>query len=615
MKSPVRRPLSLLSTLLSTLLLTAACGGGGGGSTVPAGDTAADGAVVTASLDDTVSSETLLTDELVDDLSADGAVYDTTVATLSVVDPSATPETPPAVEPPLREATLPVAWGRRRSGPPERTVTIEQVGETAYVTVESQISGRLYVDRSDDGIRNPGAKSFAHTLHRFATFEHDTSGWHLTAISPTNIEMADGDRQTLHIESVSATVGGEPVAEITDPGAELPLPDGIPTLRPGDEVVVTAAVVHDPGSIWVPDTFVFLHHGDHRDRMVDDGSGADAVANDGVYTATYTIGTRPGRRLAVVDAIDSVSLQDETDDDYAAHGWAIPYRVVLPDLSIDEAAVRALVEAEPLLSVPEPVDHLAARDDEPAGDGSGLPAFWGRRPTGPRTRTVDVHIEGGVADVTVHTRWPGRLYVDTTFDGIRNPGVKPTDETAVYFLRYVKEAGRWHLDAISLGEVNLTDASRQRVAITAITVQRGDGVVYEIDDPATLHRLGDGLFTVGAGQRVTVTATAEQGSPDATTPPPYLFLHANHHRRLMVDDGTHGDAVAGDGIYTARFIAGRGHGRRRLVVDAIAQETLQNETEDDYDSNRWVAPYRVARPQVVDRLPFHPASRAMRRMQ
>ena len=593
---------------IPTLLLTAACGGG---SATSPGDTAATGGdeVVAASLDDTVSSETLLADDLVDDLSADGAVYDGVVASASV----AVADAAIAVEPPLREAVLPVAWGRRRIGPPDRTVTIDQQGDIAHVTVESRIDGRLYVDTSDDTIRNPGAKGFAHTLHRTATFAHDTTGWHLTAISPADIVMTEADRQTVHIKSVVATVDGEPVAEITDPTAELAVPDGLPTLQPGDAVVVTATVAHDPGSVWVPDTFVFLHHNGHRDRMVDDGSGADAVAGDGLYTGSYTIGTRPGRRLAVVDAIDSVSLQNETDDDYAANGWAIPYRVILTDVSSDEAAVRALVAMERLLAPLPSVDQLAARDDEPAADdGSGLPAFWGRRPTGERERTVDVHIEGGVAEVTVHAQWPGRLYVDTTFDGIRNPGVKPTDETAVHHLRYVKEGGRWHLDAISLGEINLTDAARQQVAITAITVQKGAGTVYEIDDPAALHRVGEGLFTVGAGERVTVTAQTAPVALDAATPPPYLFLHANHHRWLMVDDGTGGDEVAGDGIYTVRFIAGHDRGRRRFVVDAIAQATLQNETEDDYDSNRWVVPYRVARPTAVGHLPFHPAPQAMR---
>jgi len=602
---------------IPTLLLTAACGGGGS-SASPAGDTAASGsdAVVAASLDDTVSGETLLADGLLDDLSADGAVYDTAVTVASVAGEVAATDVAPSLEPPLREAVLPVAWGRRRIGPPDRTVTIDQSGDTAHVTVESRIDGRLYVDTSDDGIRNPGAKPFAHTLHRTATFERDGGGWHLTAISPSDIVMSDASRQTVTIEKVAATVGGEVVAEITDPAAELAVPEGFPTLQPGDAVVVAATVSHEPGSVWVPDTFVFLHHGGHRDRMVDDGTGADEVAGDGVYTGRYTIGDRSGRRLAVVDALDSVSLQNETDDDYAAHGWAVPYRVVRTDVGSDEAAVRALVAGEGLLAPLAPFDHLAGRDDETAAtDGSGLPAHWGRRPTGPRARTVDVHIANGVAEVTVHGQWPGRLYVDTSFDGIFNPGVKPTDETAVHHLRYVKTGGRWHLDALSLGEIDLTDPARQTVAITAITVQKGSSTAYEITDPAALQPVGDGLFTVGASERVTVTAQTAQTDTGAATPPPYLFLHGAHHRRLMVDDGTHGDAVAGDGIYTARFIAGHGRGHRRFVVDAIAQATLQNEIEDDYDSNRWVVPYRVVRPTVVDRLPFHPQPQAMRRLE
>ncbi|RMF87606.1 MAG: hypothetical protein D6739_01390 [Nitrospirae bacterium] len=610
-------PISIrsLALALPALLLAAACGGGGSSGLA---DTAApataedDAAVATASLDDAVGGEALLADDLLDDLAPDGAVYPEGVAASSV---GSAAEVEPA--PPVGLATLPVAWGRRRIGPVERAVQIEQQGDVAHVTVVSQVHGRLYVDRSDDGVRNPGSKPFAHTVRRLATFERDAAGWHLAAISPAEVQMAEAERQVVHIEEVAATVGDTVVARITDPAEELPLPGGLPTLEPGEEVVVTAKVSHDPGSPWSPETFVFLHHGGHRDPMVDDGTGADAVAGDGVYTAAYTVAGRLGRRLAVVDALDAACLQNETEDDYAAHGWAIPYRVVATEgaaMDADEAAVRALVESEPLLAPPPPFDHLAGRDDEAlASAGSGLPEHWGRRPTGPRERTVDVHIEGGVAEVAVHSRWPGRLYVDTSFDGIFNPGVKPTDETAVHRLRYEKVAGRWRLAALSLGDIRLTETERQHVAIVGITVRKDGGPAYAIDDPAALQRVGDGLFTVARGTVVTVAARAV--TREATEAlPPFLFLHANHHRRLMVDDGTHGDAVAGDGIYTARFVAGPGRGRHRFVVDAIDRTTLANESEDDYDSERWVVPYRVVRPHLLPRLPFRPDPRALRRL-
>lgn len=584
--------------LFATLFLVplVACGGGGGGGS--ATDPATEAAVSAASLDDTVSGETLLADDLLDDQALDGAVYTASVSAASIGDVAIAQ----AID---GEAVLPVAWGRRRIGPPDRTVTVDQQGDIAHVAVETQVEGNLFVDTTDDGVRNPGSKPFAHTLHRAATYERVDGHWALASISPTDMPMTDTSRQTVHIERLTATRDGEVLLDVTDPTRELPVAE-VPLLTPGDTVVVAAEVAHDPGSVWTPDTFVFLHHDGVRDPMHDDGLDGDAVAGDRIYSRSYTIGDHVGRRFAVVDAIDSATLQNESSDDYAAHGWGVPYRVVGADVDPEQARIRAMVESEGWLAPLVPMDRLqVAADETSAGDDTAiLPAHWGRRPIGTRTRSISIEIAGGVADVAVTTHWLGRLYVDTSFDGRFNPGAKPTDETAVHSLRYENDGSGWQLAALSLGEIDLTDATRQSVAITGMTITKGDGTVHEITDPAALHRVGDGLFTVGVGERVTVTATVDNATTSGLVPDTFLFLHVDHRRTRMFDDGTHGDGLAGDGVFTAAVTVGPQRGRNRLVVDAIDSLTLQNEVDDDYNANRWIVPFRVARPSLVAHLPF-----------
>jgi hypothetical protein len=84
-------------------------------------------------------------------------------------------------------------------------------------------------------------------------------------------------------------------------------------------------------------------------------------------------------------------------------------------------------------------------------------------------------------------------------------------------------------------------------------------------------------------------------------PPTFVFLHVptsdalcpgpRERRRLrMFDNGMNGDAVAGDGTFTAIWNV-RDVGLHYAAVDVINARTLQNETEDDYNSTTWGIPY------------------------
>ena len=143
--------------------------------------------------------------------------------------------------------------------------------------------------------------------------------------------------------------------------------------------------------------------------------------------------------------------------------------------------------------------------------------------------------------------------------------------------------------------------------ITGITLDKGDGTVQEITDPAALYQVADGLFTVAVGDPVTVTATVDNTTASGLIPDTFLFAHLDHRRTRMFDDGTHGDAIAGDGVFTAQVTVGPQRGRNRLVVDALDSLTLQNQNDDDYNANRWIVPLRVTKPSLVGHLPFVPA--------
>jgi hypothetical protein len=249
-------------------------------------------------------------------------------------------------------ATLPIHWGRWRvlpHHPPVRTIEFMSPIESDRVLVKINVKfdGLFLVDRTDDGIRNPGRKPLRDQVTRYALFRkiwfHPNSttsdsafGWRLVAVSSSEFTMIDPSRQTVSISKVELT-GATTHVTITDPSALLslhPAADPFPLFREGETVKVEAAVSNTDQS-YAPPTFVFLHVpiGDRvfpgpRERrrllMRDDGTHGDTVAGDGVYTAVWLV-QDVGRHHLAVDVINSRTLQNETDDDYNSTAWGVPY--------------------------------------------------------------------------------------------------------------------------------------------------------------------------------------------------------------------------------------------------------------------------------------------------
>ncbi|MBI2837200.1 MAG: hypothetical protein HYX75_02730 [Acidobacteria bacterium] len=224
------------------------------------------------------------------------------------------------------DATLPVAWGRKWDDV-SKTYTITVDGDTATAVVNVSNEGTLYVDLSDDGVKNPGTRSFSTKMSRTATLSKDSNGkWKIESISVGVAGLADSSAQTVNVTSVTV----DSSLSITDPTSEIDV-DDILEAAPGEEIVVEATASNSTSSGLSPTTFVFLHSGPgyHRTQMTDDGTGADRAAGDGVYTASFTVpeGADYGRAHLAVDAIDSQTLQSESGPDYNWSVWLIGYRV------------------------------------------------------------------------------------------------------------------------------------------------------------------------------------------------------------------------------------------------------------------------------------------------
>ncbi|MBI2840356.1 MAG: hypothetical protein HYX75_18725 [Acidobacteria bacterium] len=229
------------------------------------------------------------------------------------------------------EATLPAGWGRRLETDPVRTSTVIVVGDTATVSTVIDIDATLYVDTSFDGRKNPGAKPIEDTVYRYSTWQKEDGKWHLTEISPAEVRLSDPGRQTVFVTEVKVYVNDTLMMDITDPADKRDVETEIVRVTNGDVVKVEASVTNSSTSGLDPLTYVYCHPNrpvGGRDLMYDDGvNGGDAVAADGVWTYTYTVNLQDGCHHAAIDALDSLCLQNETDDDYNAAAWGMPYVV------------------------------------------------------------------------------------------------------------------------------------------------------------------------------------------------------------------------------------------------------------------------------------------------
>ena len=223
-------------------------------------------------------------------------------------------------------------WGRRHGPPVSRLLTVEVVGDTARAEMVITFEGDFVLDRTPDDGEPPTQKPLeeqavqrAVLVRREAT---DTAPrrWRLAALSPREWRMTDEARRTVRIARVVVRVNGQVRLEVEDPAELFGVDNRVPRLEVGDSVSVVAEVENTTGTGNEPPTFVFLHvyhHGPNARGWV---RIPMRERDDGAFVRHWIV-RFAGRERMVVDALDSQTFATDSEDDYRANGWGIPYRI------------------------------------------------------------------------------------------------------------------------------------------------------------------------------------------------------------------------------------------------------------------------------------------------
>jgi hypothetical protein len=237
----------------------------------------------------------------------------------------------------LDETVDPIHWGRIGHRLRER-VTVEIQGDTlATITRTCAFNGvfRLVTDTTG-GTRTVVDKRMFNVIVRKAHAvrvghaPRPRLNWRITEITPDVLTSAAPNPNTVWPVNTRfyRMVSGTPelIAEVSDPLNTYFSRENLPTLAPGEELIVrmrvnvageVVAVLHPRVFMVAPNPRLYLH---------DDGVAPDETAGDGVWSGSYTVGNRMGVFMAGTDVINWLTVHD-TEAPYDATGWAIPYRV------------------------------------------------------------------------------------------------------------------------------------------------------------------------------------------------------------------------------------------------------------------------------------------------
>lgn len=223
-------------------------------------------------------------------------------------------------------------WGRRHGQPVSRLLTVEVVGDTARAEMVVTFEGLFLLDRTPADGEPPTQKPLEEQavqralLVRRAATDSTGRAWRLAALSPREWRMTDAAKRTVRIARVVVAVNGEIKLEVEDPAELFRVDNRIPRLDVGDSVSVLAEVENTTGTGNEPPTFVFLHvyhHGPNARGWV---RIPMRQRDDGLFVRHWIV-RFAGRERMVVDALDTQTFNTDSEDDYRANGWGIPYRI------------------------------------------------------------------------------------------------------------------------------------------------------------------------------------------------------------------------------------------------------------------------------------------------
>lgn len=264
-----------------------------------------------------------------------------------------------------------------------------------------------------------------------------------------------------------------------------------------------------------------------------------------------------------------------------------------PEVS-DEDHIRDLVSKSGYVGM----DPLTAQG-EGSTKATAAPEGWYREKTGEGDWEVTFWNDPatGVCTLTVQRTLQGELNIDVVHDGQWNPGTKPIADVRTRHLVVERTGessaprGGWTLQAISAGEHALSAGASadQEVQVAAMSVYVDGAKVWETADTETFFDVDTELPDVDEGDLVRVEAELTHLNPQLE-PPYFVYVHGpcpTWQRHPLNDDGLYGDRTAGDGVYSYEWYAENVERRHFLAVDVLDADTMEDQTEDDYDSAAW----------------------------
>jgi hypothetical protein len=275
-------------------------------------------------------------------------------------------------------------------------------------------------------------------------------------------------------------------------------------------------------------------------------------------------------------------------------------------LNLDQQEVlQTLAESAPAWTDEDPGADGAVGDAVVGPIGAGLflapgdafhaPAFWGRlRRAHFPDRTRVVEIEGDTARVSMTVVFNGVLKVDTTPDGLLNPGTKPLHETARQRALLVRDSStshRWRLVGISVRRFQNSAEAERTVNITSVTVRRNSEAPEVLTDPEALLS-PEALTSTNVGDTLAVVVQVANTTGTGLVPPTQMFIHVRHLRAAFDTWDRLPMQRQDDGSFRAHWVVRRA-GRGVVAVDALDSETLATESGDDYRSDLWAVPVIV----------------------
>jgi len=289
-----------------------------------------------------------------------------------------------------------------------------------------------------------------------------------------------------------------------------------------------------------------------------------------------TSGVTDEQREAILEAIDAEdfftdSLTDTNEDEEAAADAAAQiYTAAFPSASL--SAVSLTVE---------------------------LPEYWWRGQQELLDRTVDIHIEGGVAEVTVVCDVTGTFFTADKIDDVLVLWGKPYESLITRNAVFEEMSWGWVLTALSPVEFASAAPGDITVSIEALRAYSGSELIWEASDTGAMYSVPEAIPSFLPGDEIRIEAQVSNISTAGWVPGEFVFLHRPGHnitgrrtRDIMFDDGTNGDTTAGDGIYTRSYTIGPCPGRHFAAVDVIDAGTFA-ELESPVNSIAWGMPYIV----------------------